>query len=91
MVRFEITESEVIRLTGYCRQHLRQLRQGRTQVQNGKEYVTEATIENGVDYEIRYACKKDFESNKNGRVFYSKDCIKKLKKRKGSVRELINL
>ena len=81
-MKFEITESDAIRLTGYSRQHLRQLRQGRKQVQNGKVYVTEAILENGVDYEIRYACDSDFKSSKNGRVFYSKKCVDKLKKRR---------
>lgn len=81
-MKFEITESEAIRLTGYSRQHLRQMRQGRKQVQNGKEYATEPTLERGADYEIRFACDSDYESNKNGRVFYSDECVKKLKKLK---------
>ena len=80
---FDLTESDAIRITGYSRQHLRQLRQGRKQVQGGKVYVTKAILENGVDYEIRFACESDFEANKNGRVFYSESCVNKLKKRRG--------
>ena len=67
------TEADMSRLTGYSRQHLRQMRQGRKQVQGGKEYVTAPVLVKGVDY----------EAHSNRAVFYSAEAIEKLKRRRG--------
>jgi hypothetical protein len=59
---------------------LRKMRNGCIQ---GK-YITKISLSLNTDYEIRYSCKEDEEEKKNGRVFYSDDCIAKLKSKKTS-------
>lgn len=71
-IQFEITEADMSRLTGYTRQHLRQMRQGRKQVQGGKEYVSAPVLVKGADW-VAYS---------NRSVFYSAECMAKLKSRK---------
>ena len=81
MVNFELTEAEVVRLTGYSRETLRVLRNGGSQVKKDVEYKTDPVLIKGKDYE-RYG---------NRAVFYSRQAVEKLKQRKGNgnkVREL---
>ena len=49
-MNFELTEAEVIRLTGYSRQHLQRLRLGSKQKQGGKEYTSPPVLLRGADW-----------------------------------------
>ena len=70
-MKFEITEAEVVRLTGYSRIHLRNLREGRTRKIGNKEYTDEPLLQQGTDWQ-RY-----------GRaVLYATDSVSKLQARK---------
>jgi len=70
-MNFELTESEVIRLTGYSRQQLQRLRLGGKQVQSGREYINKPTLIRGKDWIMWY-----------GRVLYATTVTDKLVKRK---------
>ena len=50
-MNFELTEAEVIRLTGYSRQQLQRLRLGSKQVQGGKEYASPPVLLKGADWQ----------------------------------------
>jgi len=50
-MNFELTEAEVIRLTGYSRQQLQRLRLGGKQVQAGKEYTSPPVLLKGADWQ----------------------------------------
>ena len=50
-MNFELTEAEVVRLTGYSRQQLQNKRLGSKQVQGGKEYITSPALERGKDWQ----------------------------------------
>ena len=69
---FTITEAEVIRLTGYSRQHLKNLRLGNRQVQGGKVYVSSAVLVKGVDW----------VQHSNRALFYARHVVDELRKRK---------
>lgn len=51
MMNFELTEAEVVRLTGYSRMHLRNLREGRKRTVSGKEYADEPVLQQGTDWQ----------------------------------------
>ena len=77
------TEAAASRLTGYTRQHLRQLRDGRTRIVATKKGATEYSsgpwFVSGVDYIVSYQCDDDRTRDKNRRVFYSDDSVEKLR------------
>lgn len=70
-MKFELTEADAIRLTGYSRQQLQRLRLGGKQVQGGKVYATKPTIKKGKDWE-RYGTA----------VLYAEQVVGKLQQRK---------
>ena len=78
MTAFPYSEKSACILTGYTRDMLRKMRNGCVQ---GK-YKTDVSLISGVDYVIRYACEEEELTGKNGRVFYSAECVEKLKAKK---------
>ena len=72
-MNFELTEAEVIRLTGYSRQQIQRLRLGSKQVQGGKTYEAPPVLSEGQDWK-RY-----------GRtVMYAADSVDWLRRQKES-------
>ena len=70
-MKFEITEAEVVRLTGYSRMHLRNLREGRKRPIGGKEYTDNPVLQQGTVWQ-RY-----------GRaILYATEAVSKLQDRK---------
>jgi succinate-acetate transporter protein len=70
--KFHITESQMVTLSGYSRQQLRQARSGTKQVKNGKTYVYLAFLSLGVHFAIY------------GRAVLYADCaVEVLKDKKG--------
>lgn len=68
---FSITEDEVVRLTGYSRVHLWNLREGRTRKIGNKEYTDDPVLEQGTDWQ------------RFGRaVLYTTDSVGKLQTRR---------
>lgn len=74
-MKFELTEAEVIRLTGYSRQQLQRLRNGSRQVQGGKVYEANPVLTENQDWK-RYG---------NGMILYAPHVTQNLQARKEKV------
>ena len=82
MVNFELTETEVIRLTGYSRQQLQRLRLGSKQVQGGKTYESSPVLVEDRDWK-RYGGKVGVDGKrKGGAVLYAQHAVTILQARR---------
>lgn len=81
-MNFELTEAEVVRLTGYSRQQLQRHRLGSKQVQGGKEYAADPVLEQGKDWK-RYGGKVGVDGKrKGGAVLYAQHTVTILQERR---------
>jgi hypothetical protein len=82
MTAFPYSEKSACIISGYTRDMLRKMRKGYTQKCGDGLSETAASLIDGTDYIVSYACKEDEQAKINGRVFYSVECVDRLAAKK---------